>query len=87
MSEKQYASGMDYYNDNALQHRDFAFVCVVLRAYKRSYLVKYRLRFKEGIYHEDNLFTPLACYFAEKVRTINECLYDYRVRRAILCQH
>lgn len=82
LQERHYPSGMEYYNDNALQRRDFAFVCVVLRAYKRVYLVKNGLRFKEGIYHEDNLFTPLACYYAHGVRTINECLYDYRVRES-----
>lgn len=75
-----YLSGMDYYNENALLARDFAFVCVVLRIYKREFLSRHNLRFKEGIFHEDNLFTPLACYYAEKVKVINECLYDYRVR-------
>ena len=71
---------MDYYNENALLRRDFAFVCVVLRAYKRTFLTEHNLRFKEGIFHEDNLFTPIACYYAQKVRQINTCLYDYRVR-------
>ena len=80
LEERQYQSGMEYYNENALRHRDFAFVCVVLRAYKRSFLIDNGLRFKEGIYHEDNLFTPLACYYAQGVRVINDCLYDYRVR-------
>ncbi len=80
LREHCYLSGMEYYNENALLHRDFAFVCVVLRAYKRSFLIKCGLRFKEGIYHEDNLFTPLACYYAQEVRVINDCLYDYRVR-------
>lgn len=75
-----YVSGMDYYNDNALLTRDFAFVCVVLRIYKREFLSRHSLRFKEGIFHEDNLFTPLVCYYAKKVRVIDECLYDYRVR-------
>ncbi len=82
LSKKQYASGMDYYNDNALQHRDFAFVCVVLRAYRRQFLLENVLRFKEGIYHEDNLFTPLACFYARKVRMIDESLYNYRVRES-----
>ena len=77
---RTYASGMDYYNENALLSRDFAFVCVVLRAYKREFLLSHELRFKEGIYHEDNLFTPLVCYYAKKVKVVNECLYDYRVR-------
>jgi glycosyltransferase involved in cell wall biosynthesis len=78
--EKTYENGMAYYNENALLHRDFAFVCVVLRAYKRSFLIDNGLRFKEGIFHEDNLFTPIVCYFAKQVKVINECLYNYRVR-------
>ena len=77
---KHYFSGMDYYNDNALQHRDFAFVCVVLRLYRRSFLVDNNLRFKEGILHEDDLFTPKVCFFAQGVSVIDECLYNYRVR-------
>lgn len=80
LKETTYETGMAYYNDNALLHRDFAFVCVVLRAYKRSLFMDNGLRFKEGIYHEDNLFTPIACYYAKSVRVINACLYDYRIR-------
>lgn len=80
LARHDYASGMDYYNDNALNSRDFAFVCVVLRAYKRSFLLNNHLRFKVGIYHEDNLFTPKACFFARRVKVLDECLYDYRVR-------
>lgn len=82
LTECTYASGMDYYNANALQPRDFAFVCVVLRAYKRAFLVENELWFKEGIFHEDNLFTPIACYYAGKVRQMPDCLYDYRVRES-----
>ena len=78
--ERTYASGMDYYNENALLSRDFAFVCVVLRTYKRGFLLFHEIWFKEGIFHEDNLFTPLACYYAKHVKVINACLYDYRVR-------
>lgn len=80
LAEKAYKSGMEYYNENALKHRDFAFVCVVLRAYKRSFLINNGLAFREGIFHEDNLFTPKACCFAQKVKVVNDCLYDYRVR-------
>lgn len=80
LEEKTFGSGMDYYDENALLHRDFAFVCVVLRVYKRAFLTINDLRFKEGIYHEDNLFTPIACYHAQKVKQINACLYNYRVR-------
>lgn len=80
LKPQEYTTGMDYYNENALAVRDFAFVCVVLRAYKREFLLSHDLWFKEGIFHEDNLFTPFACYYAEKVKVINDCLYDYRVR-------
>lgn len=80
LTGRRYPSGMDYYIENALQRRDFAFVCVVLRAYKRLFLMEHDLRFTEGIYHEDNLFTPQACYYAQRVKVIDSCLYDYRVR-------
>lgn len=79
--EKSYKSGVDYYNENALKYRDFAFVCVVLRAYRRSFLEQNALAFKEGLFHEDNHFTPLACYYAGRVKQIKDCLYDYRVRK------
>ena len=80
LATENYLSGWDYYSSNALTHRNFAFVCVVLRCYKRSYLLNHGLWFKAGIYHEDNLFTPLACYFACGVKVIPDILYDYRVR-------
>lgn len=80
LERRHYLSGMDYYNENALVHRDFAFVCVVLRLYNRLFLMEKSLRFKEGILHEDDLFTPLACYYARNVSVIDNCLYNYRVR-------
>lgn len=73
-------SGWEYYNRFSLQTRRFAFVCVVLRMYRREYLVENDLWFAEGIYHEDNRFTPLACYYAKKVRVIGDVLYNYRIR-------
>lgn len=82
LKRQTYSAGMDYYNENALQPRDFAFVCVVLRAYKRTFLLEQGLWFKEGIYHEDNLFTPKACFYAEEVRQIGDSLYNYRVRQS-----
>lgn len=75
-----YTTGVDYYNENALQPRDFAFECVVLRAYKRSFLMDNHLWFKVGIFHEDDLYTPIACFYAKKVRQVTACLYNYRVR-------
>jgi glycosyltransferase involved in cell wall biosynthesis len=73
-------TGWDYYNKYALVSRKFHFVCVVLRLYRKQFLLDHRLFFEEGIYHEDNLFTPIACYYAQKVKVIPDCLYVYRIR-------
>lgn len=77
-----FQSGWEYYSRYALCQRNFAFVCVVLRCYKRAYLQHHGIRFKTGIFHEDNLFTPLACYYAGKTGIIPDVLYNYRVRRS-----
>ncbi len=80
LPQESFETGWEYYSKHALDKRNFAFVCVVLRCYRRAYLLENRLRFKPGIYHEDNMFTPLACYYAKKVKIIPDVLYDYRVR-------
>lgn len=80
LPEKQYVSGMGYYNDNALLPRDFAFVCVVLRVYKRSFINKHKLYFDDDVSYEDNLWVPIVLYYAESVKAISDALYVYRVR-------
>lgn len=75
-----YRTGWDYYSRNALRRRLFAFVCVVLRCYRRQYLLDAQLEFKTGTFHEDNLFTPLACYHAKATKVIPDVLYIYRIR-------
>ena len=80
LKQESNLSGWEYYCRHALDSRRFAFVCVVLRCYKREFLLKSNLLFKPGIFHEDNLFTPYACYYAQKVSVISDVLYDYRVR-------
>lgn len=77
---KTYASGWDYYQDNALKPKRFAFVSEVLRIYRREFLRKNQLRFKEGIFHEDNLFTPIVLFYAGKTLVISGTLYNYRIR-------
>ena len=52
----------------------------MIRAYKRNFLETSKLLFKEGILHEDNLFTPLAFYHANTVAEIPAPLYYYRIR-------
>ena len=73
-------NGWDYYNRHALEHHVFPFVCVVLRCYRRHFLLDNSLTFKEGILHEDNHFTPRACLAAKCVSVIPDALYHYRVR-------
>ena len=80
MEPEKAISGWDYYCRHALEHRNFAFECVVLRCYKREFLLNNALRFKPGIFHEDDLFTPFVCFFAQDVKVISEVLYVYRVR-------
>jgi len=79
-------NGWEYYGKYALVRRKFHFVCSVLRLYRREYLLKNKLFFEEGIYHEDNLFTPLACYYAQTVKVIPDCLYVYRIRKGSITQ-
>ncbi len=79
-------TGWEYYNKYALQNRKFHFVCSVLRLYRREFLLENNLFFKEGIYHEDNLFTPIVCYYAKSVQIIPDCLYVYRIREGSISQ-
>ena len=80
LPEKTYQSGMDYYNENALLSRDFAFVCVVLRVYNRAFLMRNGLFFDEDITYEDNLWVPITLYYAQTVSVIPDVLYLYRIR-------
>lgn len=74
------SEGWNYYNHHALEHREVPFVCVWQRCYRREFLLKNGLHFREGILHEDNEFTPRACMKAESIKVIPDVLYNYRVR-------
>jgi glycosyltransferase involved in cell wall biosynthesis len=73
-------SGWEYYNKYALSKRKFHFVCVVLRLYRREFLLKNGLFFEKGISHEDNLWIPKVLYYAQSVSVIPDSLYVYRIR-------
>lgn len=79
--EKSYLKGIDYYNENALMPRDFAFVCVVLRVYNRAFLISNGLFFDEDVSFEDNLWVPIVLYHAKTVTVIPNVLYYYRIRK------
>ncbi|MDR1654049.1 MAG: glycosyltransferase [Prevotellaceae bacterium] len=80
-------NGWKYYNKYALVPRKFHFVCTVLRIYKREFLLQNNIFFKKGIFHEDNLFTPICCYYAENVKVIPDVLYFYRIRQGSITQN
>lgn len=81
LATKCYSTGIEYYNDNALIPRDFAFVCVVLRAYRRVFLINNDLFFADDITYEDNLWVPIVLYYAGAVSVIPDSLYNYRIRK------
>ncbi len=74
-------TGWGYYNKYALQRRKFHFVCVVLRLYRREFLLNNNLFFEVGILHEDNLWVPQICYYAQTVKIIPNMLYVYHIRQ------
>ena len=80
LPKRQYKHGMDYYNENALLSRDFAFVCVVLRVYRRSFVMGNNLFFDEDVSYEDNLWVPITLFNAQTVKVVPDALYVYRVR-------
>lgn len=80
LPEKSYNTGMDYYNENALLARDFAFVCVVLRIYSRAFIMRKNLFFDDDVSYEDNLWVPISLFHAQSVKVIPDALYVYRIR-------
>lgn len=74
------SDGWNYYNHHALEHHEVPFVCVWQRCYRREFLEENNLRFREGILHEDNEFTPRACLKSKRVKVIPNVLYNYRIR-------
>lgn len=74
------SEGWNYYNRHALEHHEVPFVCVWQRCYRRGFLEENNLRFREGILHEDNEFTPRACLKSKRVKVIPDVLYNYRIR-------
>lgn len=73
-------TGWEYYNKYALQSRKFHFVCVVLRLYRREFILENNLFFEQGILHEDNLWIPQMFYYARSVESVDVLAYMYRIR-------
>ena len=48
---------------------------------KKEFIIENELFFREGIFHEDELWVPLVFSKAKSIGFINECLYCYRNNR------
>jgi len=58
-----------------LLSKSFYQACVPFTIYNREFLIKFGLKFKEGIFHEDSEFTPRAYYYAKLVSIYPEVIY------------
>lgn len=63
--------------EEGIKNKSFP-VVVWNKLYKKDFLNKNGLFFKEGLLHEDNLFTLTAFSLGEKVAYINKIIYNYR---------
>lgn len=72
--------GWDFFEHIVTRYSKISTVTVWSKAYRTSFLKDNDLSFKEGIYHEDNLFIPLACSAAGKVLELPDIFYYYRIR-------
>jgi glycosyltransferase involved in cell wall biosynthesis len=86
LNPNKYNLGMDFYIDY-LRNPKFVFICAWSKVYRRDFLLQNNLFFEEGILHEDNLFTPIACYYAQNVKVIDNYLYNYRIRENSITQN
>ena len=73
-------SGAAYFAAIYDQPRNMPCVCVCGGVYLRSFLKEHNLYNEPGIYHEDNYFTPQVLLKAQRVSSINEYVYAYRIR-------
>lgn len=51
--------------------------CPTNKLYRKSLLDKYDIKFPEGVYYEDKIYTTKALYFANGVVTVPNILYFY----------
>lgn len=66
-----------FFLEEKIKKKSF-YMGVCRNLYRKDFLLTNKLFFERGILHEDNLFTPIAFYLAEKVRYSPEYFYFYR---------
>jgi len=74
-------SGKDYYELNYKINRFFPPSAVWMYIYKKDFLLKNNLLFKEGTLHEDEQFSPRAFYLAKRVKLFNFPILYHRTAR------
>jgi glycosyltransferase involved in cell wall biosynthesis len=70
-----------FLQDKAYKHHTWR------QLYRRAFLIREGLRFQEGIFHEDVLFSFQAAMCAQHVIDINRNLYVYRRRDGSICSN
>ena len=78
VAQEKAMSGREYLKKTVATNTYLAIACTQI--YKREFLVENNLEFKEGIYHEDEQFTPRALLKAKRVNVIPLNFYMYRQR-------
>ena len=73
-------SGWEYFQSYSPVEARIPFMGVVQRLYRKKYMVENNITFREGIYHEDVLFTPIACYYAKNILIVPDILYYIETR-------
>lgn len=75
---KEFATGREAYEALRLTHTYST--CVVLQVIRRELLYEEKIRFYEGILHEDHLFTFQVLMAAKQVICVPVPYYQYRIR-------
>lgn len=74
-------SGVNYFVDFYKENGTYPNINVPIYVYCKSFLDGQQLSFKEGVYHEDVLFSLQVFYFANNVCAINFPIFNYRQHR------
>ncbi len=78
VKKEEMLTGKEFLKDSLLQN--LMPMAAWLNCIRQDFLLENKLRFKEGIRHEDEEFTPRLFFKAEKVLTTGVDLYRYIIR-------
>ena len=73
--------GIDFYVDFYKDNGFYPYCNVPVYVYRKLFLDRYNLTFKEGLYHEDILFSMFVFFYATKISGFNIPLFNYRQHR------